>query len=266
MEKPKFDIAYRRKLLYKRKRRRQLIFRLVLLFICIIVFSLFLLFNKKSSINKNITASTTSNNNTDNKIVVCIDPGHGDWDIGAKGLSGSLEKDIVLDISLKLGKLLEDNGVKVVYTRTNDSLPWLNNSNDSLKERIKLSEVLKSDLFISIHCNSDYKNQDSKGVETWYKSKDESSKNLALAMQNALINANYTEDRKVKTYNNKEDALAVLELNSSIPVLLELGFLSNPSDERYLKSDKGQEAIIIAINNAILSYIEENKTTLLKGK
>ncbi|MCF0149299.1 MAG: N-acetylmuramoyl-L-alanine amidase, partial [Clostridium sp.] len=139
-------------------------------------------------------------------------------------------------------------------------------SNDSLKERIKFSEVLKADLFVSIHCNSDYNNQDSKGVETWYKLKDENSKNLALTIQNELINANYTEDRKVKTYSNKEDALAVLELNSSIPVLLELGFLSNQSDERYLKSDKGKDAIITAIKNALLDYIEENKASILKDR
>lgn len=261
MEKSKFDIAYKRKLLYKRKRRRQLIFRFSLLFIAIILFSLFLLFNKKSTINKNITSS---NYNKSTEITVCIDPGHGDWDTGAKGLSGSLEKDIVLDMSLKLGKLLEENGVKVVYTRTNDSLTWLSTANDSLKERIKIPEVLKADLFVSIHCNSDYKNQESKGVETWYKSKDENSKVLASTIQNALMNLNYTEDRNIKTYKNKEDALAVLELNSSIPVLLELGFLSNTSDERYLKSEKGQEAIANAIKNSILSYISENKNILKK--
>lgn len=261
MEKSKFDIAYKRKLLYKRKRRRQLIFRFSLLFIAIILFSLFLLFNKKSTINKNITSS---NYNKNTEITVCIDPGHGDWDTGAKGLSGSLEKDIVLDMSLKLGNLLEENGVKVVYTRTNDSLTWLSTANDSLKERIKIPEVLKADLFVSIHCNSDYKNQESKGVETWYKSKDENSKVLASTIQNALMNLNYTEDRNIKTYKNKEDALAVLELNSSIPVLLELGFLSNTSDERYLKSEKGQEAIANAIKNSILSYISENKNILKK--
>ena len=53
--------------------------------------------------------------------------------------------------------------------------------------------------------------------------------------------------------------MAVLELNSSIPVLLELGFLSNSSDEAYLSSDKGQESIALAIKNSILNYIEENK-------
>lgn len=262
MEKPKFDVAYKRKLLYKRKRRRQLIFRLSVLLVGICILSLILLLNKKPYVNKKVTLSS----NSDGEIVVCIDPGHGDWDTGAKGSLGSLEKDIALEISLKLGKLLEENEIKVVYTRTNDSLPWLDNANDSLKERIKIPEVFKADLFISIHCNSDYDNKDSKGVETWYKSKDEKSENLALTIQKSLVKLNYTEDRSLKTYGNKDDALAVLELNSSIPALLELGFLSNASDEKYLKSEKGQEAVTTAIKNALLSYIEDNKTMILEKK
>lgn len=262
MEKPKFDVAYKRKLLYKRKRRRQLIFRLSVLLVGICILSLILLLNKKPSVSKKVTSSSKN----DSEIAVCIDPGHGDWDTGTKSSSGSLEKDISLEISLKLGKLLEENGVKVIYTRTNDSLPWLDNANDSLKERIKIPKVLKADLFISIHCNSDYDNKDSKGIETWYKSGDENSKNLALTIQKSLAKLNYTEDRSIKTYGSKEDALAVLELNSSIPVLLELGFLSNASDEKYLKSEKGQEAVTIAIKNALLSYIEDNKTMILEEK
>ena len=261
MEKPKFDISYKRKLLYKRKRRRKIIFRLSLLLISICGIFLILLLNESPFIKKQIIF-TNNNSSNDKEIIVCIDPGHGDWDTGAKGLSGSLEKDIVLDISLELGKQLEENGIKVIYTRTNDSLPWLDTANDSLKERIKIPEVLKADLFISIHCNSDYTNKEAKGIETWYKSKDENSKNLALTIQNALINLNYTEDRKIKTYESKDDALAVLELNSSIPALIELGFLSNTSDERYLKSDRGQEQIATAIKKSLLSYIEENKSIL----
>lgn len=262
MEKTKFDITYKRKLLYKRKRKRQLIFRLSILLVGICILTLILLLNRKSYVNKKVTFSSANNN----EIVVCIDPGHGDWDTGAKGYSGSLEKDIVLNVSLKLGKLLEENGIKVIYTRTNDSLPWLDTSNDSLKERIKIPEVFKADLFISIHCNSDEDNKDSKGVETWYKQNDENSKNLALTIQKALVNLNYTEDRSLKTYESKDDALAVLELNSSIPALLELGFLSNSSDERYLKSDKAQEAVAGAIKNALLNYIGENRTMILKEK
>lgn len=253
MEKPIFDIAYKRKLLYKRKKRRQLISRISLLLLIICTFFIIYIINNKSSINKKVASIN------ENKVIVCIDPGHGDWDVGAKSPLGYLEKDIVLDISLKLGELLNENNVKVVYTRTNDSLPWVDTANDSLKERIKISEILKSDLFVSIHCNSNPNNSDSKGVETWYKLNDKNSENLALDIQDSLTQLNYTEDRSLKTYNNKEDALAVLELNSSIPVLLELGFLSNSSDESYLSSGEGQESIAIAIKNSILNYIEENK-------
>ena len=172
----------------------------------------------------------------------------------------------MLNIALKLGQLLESNGVKVVYTRTNDSLPWLETANDSLKERIKISEVFEADLFISLHCNSNYDDLESKGLESWYKPSSEASKNLALTIQNALLKLRYTDDRGLKTYKNKDDALAVLELNSSVPVLIELGFLSNYTDERFLKSNRGQESSAKAINEAILSYIENNKEDLLKAR
>ncbi|MGG7143024.1 N-acetylmuramoyl-L-alanine amidase family protein [Clostridium nigeriense] len=211
--------------------------------------------NNKNYVNKKIAFSS----NNEDKIIVCIDPGHGDWDTGAKGLSGSLEKDIVLDISLKLGKILEENEIKVIYTRTNDLLPWVETANDSLKERIRISEIFKADLFISIHCNSNLDDKDSKGAETWYKNNDENSKKLAQTIQNSLKELNYTEDRGLKTYESKDDALAVLELNKNIPVLLELGFLSNSYDEKYLKSDSGQESVAKALSKSILQYVEENK-------
>lgn len=267
METQKFDIAYKRKLLYKRKRKRRLILRISLVLSAFFTLSLILLLNNKvsnntSSVNK--TVATAASN--EDQLIVCIDPGHGDWDAGTKGTTGVLEKDIVLNISLKLGQLLESNGVKVVYTRTNDSLPWLETANDSLKERIKISEVFDADLFISLHCNSNYDDIDAKGVESWYKPSSENSESLALTIQNSLLKLKYTDDRGLKTYKDRDDALAVLELNSSIPVLIELGFLSNYSDERYLKSNRGQEACAKAINEAILKYIENNKENILQAR
>ncbi|WP_066891939.1 N-acetylmuramoyl-L-alanine amidase [Clostridium nigeriense] len=261
MNNQKFDIAYRRKLLYKRKRRRQVLFRLSILLTGFGLIFLILLLNKEPPINKKIISTSS-----DNKIIVCIDPGHGDWDTGAKSNSGDFEKDIVLNVSLKLGKLLEEEGIKVVYTRTNDSLPWLETANDSLKERIKIPEIFKADIFISIHCNSNYEDTNVKGTETWYKANDENSKALASSLQNSIINLNYSSDRGIKTYGNKEDALAVLELNESISALIELGFLSNTSDEKYLKSTKGQEASAKAIKEGILNYINSYKDTILKER
>ncbi len=265
MENQKFDIAYKRKILYKRKKRRQLVLRISLMFTGFCILSLILLLNNKYSNNNTyVNKKVTSSSSNEYPLIVCIDPGHGDWDTGTKGTTGALEKDIALNISLKLGKLLEASEVRVVYTRTNDSLPWLETANDSLKERIKIPEVFNADLFISIHCNSDYTNVDSKGLETWYKASNKESKELANTIQSKLAKLKYTEDRGLKTYKNKDDALAVLELNSSIPALIELGFLSNSSDEKYLKSDKGQEACAKAISEAILNYIKNNKEALIK--
>ncbi|MBQ6820402.1 MAG: N-acetylmuramoyl-L-alanine amidase [Clostridium sp.] len=258
MENIKFDLETKRKLLYKRKRRRKLIFRITLISFCILSLSIIYLIKNNFYFTNKVPLTTGKSNN----IIICLDPGHGDWDSGAKGKSGIMEKDIVLDIALELGNLLEDNNIKVVYTRTNDSLPWIETANDSLKERILISKTLKADLFISLHCNSSEENPTSKGVETWYKANDDNSKNLANYLQNALVELNYTENRSIKTYENKNDAFAVLELNSNIPVLLELGFLSNIDDEKFLSSKSGKSKIVNALNKAILKYIEDNKSTI----
>ncbi|MBD7915462.1 N-acetylmuramoyl-L-alanine amidase [Clostridium sp. Sa3CUN1] len=258
-----FDISSKRKLLYKRKRKRQLIFKIYIVLLAISILSLILLLNKSTPVNKKVISSS---NSLDNKIIICIDPGHGDFDTGAKSSSGIFEKDIVLEISLKLGKLLEENDIKVIYTRTNDSLPWLETANDSLKERIRISKAFKADIFISIHCNSNYDDISAKGIETWYKPNDESSKNLALILQTSLSNLNSTIDRGIKTYDNKDDALAVLELNESISALVELGFLSNTYDEKYLNSDKGKEAFAKSIKDGLLNYIESNKDIIIKKR
>lgn len=251
----KFDINKKRKLLYRRKKRRKFIFYLTS--IIFLVCTLFIIKSLNSRLtNKNLAASILP---TKNKIIVCIDAGHGDFDIGAKGITGSLEKDIDLSISLKLGKLLEaEENIEVIYTRTNDSMPWLDSANDSLKERLKISKVFKSNLFISIHCNSNYDDTSAKGYETWYKLDDEKSKELSTYIQNELSSIGFSEDRGIKTYNNKEDALAVLELNTATSSLVELGFLSNTSDERYLSSENGQKFCAYALKDAILKYIDNN--------
>ena len=69
-----------------------------------------------------------------------------------------------------------------------------------------------------------------------------------------------------KTYDNKDDALAVLELNESISALVELGFLSNTYDEKYLNSDKGKEAFAKSIKDGLLNYIESNKDIIIKKR
>lgn len=91
---------------------------------------------------------TTPNSSLSKVKVICLDAGHGGHDFGAVGRKTN-EKDLNLEIVLKLGKRIEEDlpGVKVIYTRTTDTYP-------KLYERPALANKHKADLFISVHCNS----------------------------------------------------------------------------------------------------------------
>ena len=113
------------------------------------------------------------------------------------------------------------------------------------------------DVFISIHCNSDYTATDAKGIETWYKNGDDASYAFASYLQYELGELDYTYNRGLKTYESKEDAIAVLELNENTAALVELGFLSNFQDEKFLTSKKKKKKCAEALSKAILDYKEE---------
>ena len=189
---------------------------------------------------------------------VCIDPGHGDWDYGAISPNCTAEKDITLAVSLKLGNMLEKEGnFKVIYTRTTDNMDWIETANDSLKERIKISKICNADIFVSIHCNYSSDSNEILGVETWYNPSDDSSLTLSKYLQQALIDLDYTTNRGVKSYVPGEE-LAVLELNTTTSALVELGFLTNSSDEKFLSSDAGQTKCANALFEAIVEYRDDN--------
>lgn len=256
-----FDLNQKRKMLYKRKKIRNLLKIYLSILFCIILLIILVssYISKRNdeltAINKNVLKNKIEAiENPEVNFKVCIDPGHGDDDVGTEGITGSYEKDIVLNVSLKLGELLKENNIEVVYTRVDDNLPWSTSANESLKERIKISKISNVDVFISIHCNSDYSATEAKGVETWYKNDDENSKEFASFLQYELGELNYTYNRGLKTYASKEDALAVLELNENTSALVELGFLSNIADEKYLSSKIGQEQCAEALSKAIIEY------------
>ena len=233
----------KRKLLKRRKNIRALfsIFSL-----CII--SLIFILNK--SLNSKIEITSIKH---DNAFTVVIDAGHGDWDAGTIGLNNSYEKDIVLPIALKVGELLESQNINVVYTRTSDTLSWSDDSVENLYERVAISNKNNADVFISIHCNSTDESYSYNGVETWYNIDNEESSLLATLIQNELSALEYTSDRGTKYYD-KTESLVVLEHTTAPSALIELGFISNPSDEAFLTSKNGQTLSAEAIYNAILTY------------
>jgi len=159
---------------------------------------------------------------------ITIDPGHGGHDPGAVG-NGLQEKEINLSIALKVQKILEQKGINVVMTRTNDT--YL-----SLSERVDVAVRKNSDTFVSIHTNSAAATSAS-GTETYFSSaalnsRSADSKQLATFIQKRLYPALGTKDRKVK-----DAGFQVIKKNPLPAVLVELGFISNSSDASKLGSD-----------------------------
>ncbi|GGE32810.1 hypothetical protein GCM10011516_33150 [Sphingobacterium cellulitidis] len=238
---------------------------------------------------------------------IVLDPGHGGHDSGAVGRQ-SKEKDIALQVALKLGKKIEKEfpGIKVVYTRKTDVYP-------KLYERPALANKHHADLFISIHCNSGgatsrrvknsrgryvtqrVLNTSAKGTETLVLGFSRTGDQDVAIRENAsiLMEENYKENyggfdpKDPSTYivfslmkrkfreqsirlasymqdqfagssrtdrGVKEQSLAVLATAGMPAVLTEIGFISNPDEERFMMSSAGQESIVTDLFNAINTY------------
>lgn len=208
---------------------------------------------------------------------VVIDPGHGGKDPGNIG-KYSKEKDITLAIALDLGRLIQRNypAVKVYYTRLKDEYV-------SLESRSNLVKKVKADLMISLHCNAAPKNTPNRqiinGTETFIFGKPKcrqcyevaqrenfsTHKNFTLSsyanyqQKKSMLMADQIENEfkfilKRNSRGVKQADFTVLS-NTKIPsVLIELGFLSNPKEEKYLNDAFGQVYLASAVFRAFRKY------------
>ncbi|KMY51919.1 N-acetylmuramoyl-L-alanine amidase [Peribacillus loiseleuriae] len=194
-------------------------------------------------VNSNYLKGTSTPNVGAN--VIAIDPGHGGSDPGAMA-NGLKEKEINLDVSLRIKKYLEDAGIKVVMTRTNDTFI-------SLDGRVDYAVKNGADTFVSIHTNSATASSAS-GTETYYSAaalnpRAESSKQLATFIQKRLLEAWGTTDRGVK-----EAGFRVIKANPLPATLVELGFITNSGDANKLGSNEYRESAAKAISLGIQDY------------
>lgn len=243
-----------------------------------------------------LTFSSFTKAQTKDKFVVVLDAGHGGKDSGTPGTKRykTAEKDIALDVSLALGKLINKHlpDVKVLYTRTKDVYPTLN-------KRAVFANEEKADLFISIHCNAQPGGKrNAYGSETFVLGLHKNAANLEVAKrENSVI---YKEDNYEETYKNfdpnspesiiglilaqedyldhsielanyietefkvtgkrksrgvKQAGLYVLAYTYMPSVLVELGFLTNNNEEDYLNSKKGKQIMTKSLFNAIKKYV-----------
>ncbi|SKC36751.1 N-acetylmuramoyl-L-alanine amidase family protein [Maledivibacter halophilus] len=231
-------VSYKKRILIRKRRFYRRLFAL-LLFITIIGITIFI----RCSANY--------------KFTVCIDPGHGGYDPGAtNSIYRADEKDIVLDVSLRLAKILRKEDIKVIYTRKKDKVSW-ENQRESLSERSKISNKSNADIFISIHANNFVKDTNVKGTEVWCRFKNTEDEILAKEISNELSSIGYTKDRGLKYEEDKE--LYVLKNTQATSVLVELGYMSNPEDLKFLMSKEGKNKCAEAIAQAIINYYKTIK-------
>ncbi|MDO3409667.1 N-acetylmuramoyl-L-alanine amidase family protein [Saccharibacillus sp. CPCC 101409] len=174
------------------------------------------------------------------KKVIVIDAGHGDQDPGAVGPTGVREKDVNLAIALKLEKILKQNSkIDVVMTRSDDTFL-------ELKERVKVAENVKADVFLSIHHNSG--SSSASGTETYYQRAD--SKSLATTLHKYLVAATGFKDRKVQ-YGN----FHVIRETTMPASLVEVGFVSNAAEAAQIRTDAFQQKVAEALAKGLLEYL-----------
>jgi N-acetylmuramoyl-L-alanine amidase len=214
------------------------------------------------------------------KMRIVVDAGHGGWDLGTVGRRGLLEKDLVLEIAQRLGKLLESRlGMEVIYTRQDDNyIP--------LDERASIANQSQADLFVSVHANySDLPS--ARGVETYYTNffsapgtKDmdahasvgikspvtvslspadlheriEQSRRLAASVQRSLYGTLSLQNPGLRDRGIKEAGFVVLTESAMPGILAEVSFVSSPTDEQKLRSDGYREQIAEALYRGIARY------------
>ena len=182
---------------------------------------------------------------------ICIDAGHGGFDGGAV-FNNTLEKDITLSASLILGRMLENTGYSVIYTRKTDN-SLTNEKVSDMKERLKIINKKSNILYISIHANK-YPSSVVSGAQVFYSNKNSLSKNLSENIQNYLKEEDKTNKRLAKVIKDK-----YITDNAIIPgCIVELGFMSNENDLKIMTTNKTLEYRCLMIYLGILKYLEYN--------
>ncbi len=204
-----------------------------------------------------VPVNTFAMDNSDK--VILIDPGHGGIDGGAQSKTGSIEKDINLQIALKLRDKLEESGYKVYMTRDEDEGLYQKGNTvrekkrEDLNRRVEMKKETECDIFVSIHQNM-FPQSKCYGAQVWYASND-NSYNLATIVQDSIKES--VKDNNKRVAKPAAEAYLILrDKYEGASILVECGFLSNPDEEVKLKSDEHQNLIVEGISGGIDKYFD----------
>jgi N-acetylmuramoyl-L-alanine amidase/putative methionine-R-sulfoxide reductase with GAF domain len=236
-------------------------------------------------VDHKLTSSGSEPQSAAGRMKVVVDAGHGGWDLGTVGRKGLLEKDLVLDVAQRLGKLLQSRlNADVIFTRTDDNyIP--------LEKRAEMANDAQADLFISVHANySDIPS--ARGVETYYttfssptntldiekrenataktspsapaltgialKERTAESRRLAASIERSLYSSLSTSNPGIRDRGVKEAGFVVLTGTSMPAILAEVSFVSSPTDEKNLQSAAYRQQIAEALFKGIARYQSGN--------
>ncbi len=231
-----------------------------------------------------LSSPASSESRPDRFDTVVIDAGHGGRNQGARGVGGLLEKDLVLDVSLRLAKRLEARGIGVVLTRRDDRFV-------SLEERTSIANDARGDLFISVHANASL-SRSARGIETFFVSleaSDEAAQRLAnlenqafagsggvakiaddplLGILGDLIATEHLVESQEfsglvqsglasgRSRGVKQAPFVVLMGVQMPAALVEIGFLTNPADESDLRSSAERDRLADGLAGAVVEFAE----------
>ena len=180
-------------------------------------------------------------------VCIVVDAGHGGDDPGKIGINDALEKDINLQIALKLQKILEQNNIKVVMTRNTDAGLYsegaTNKKAEDMQKRCKIIEDSNALFTVSIHQNS-YTSPEIQGAQVFYYGQSENGKKLAEILQTALIEQVDPDNHRAAKAN---ESYYLLKKTPTPTVIVECGFLSNPIEAELLLQDDYQDQLVNAI-------------------
>lgn len=182
---------------------------------------------------------------------ITLDPGHGGSDSGAIGPTGVTEKSITLRVANELRQLLTDAGAKVLLTRSTDVdvAPQPSTDISELQARCDVGNMVKSDIFVSIHMDS-FTNASAKGTSSYYYAKGtQAGKRLADLIRQGILEQLGTDDRGTKTCN-----FYVVKHTTMPATLAEVAFVSNPDEEKLMNSPGGIHKAAQGIFNGIRQY------------
>lgn len=190
---------------------------------------------------------------------IVIDAGHGGSDPGKVGVNGELEKDLNLSIALQLAEILTKEHISVTLTRTDDT-DLSGDAAQNLKaadmqNRCRLIDETNPIFTVSIHQNS-YPSPEVSGAQVFYYTHSKEGETLAKILQNSLI-ANL--DPKNKRSPKANDSYYLLKKTPTPTVIVECGFLSNPTEASLLSTAEYQAKVVYALYLGILDYLKANQ-------